>query len=62
MNELEYLKQQHIKGRISRRELLGRAAALGVGAALVSSLAASVDAWPAAAPPTAWTRAATTIP
>jgi peptide/nickel transport system substrate-binding protein len=50
MNELEYLKQQHIKGRISRRELLGRAAALGVGAALVSSLAASVDAYAAETP------------
>lgn len=50
MNEIEFLKQQHIKGRISRRELLGRAVALGAGAALVSSLAASVDAYAAETP------------
>ena len=50
MNELEYLKQQHIKGGVSRREFLGRAAALGAGAALVSSMVASVEAHAAETP------------
>lgn len=50
MTELEYLEQQHIKGRISRRELLGRTAALGAGAALVSSMVASADAYAATTP------------
>ncbi|MBV8564341.1 MAG: twin-arginine translocation signal domain-containing protein, partial [Methylobacteriaceae bacterium] len=35
MRELDFLKQQHLRGRISRREFLGRAAALGASAALL---------------------------
>ena len=50
MSELEYLKQQHIKGRISRREFLGRAAALGAGAALVSTMVTSIEAHAAETP------------
>jgi peptide/nickel transport system substrate-binding protein len=50
MTELEFLEQQHTKGRISRRELLGRAAALGAGAALISSVVASADAYAAETP------------
>jgi len=50
MNELEYLKQQHMKGRISRREFLGRAAALGAGAALISTMVASVEVHAAETP------------
>jgi peptide/nickel transport system substrate-binding protein len=50
MTELEYLQQQHIEGRITRRAFLGRAAALGAGAALVSSMVASADALAAETP------------
>jgi len=38
MNELEYWTQQIVKGRISRREFMGRAAALGVTTALATSI------------------------
>jgi len=40
MAELEYWTEQVKKGRISRREFMGRAAALGVSAALASTLLA----------------------
>lgn len=50
MNEFDFLKQQHVAGRISRRELLGRAAALGAGAAMLANLAAGVDAHAAETP------------
>ena len=40
MDELEYWTQQIKKGRINRREFLGRAAALGVTTALATSLLA----------------------
>src|SRR5262249_42465557 len=40
MTELEYWTQQIKKGRISRRDFLGRAAALGVSTALASPLLA----------------------
>jgi peptide/nickel transport system substrate-binding protein len=50
MTELEYLQQQHIRGRISRRDFLGRAIALGAGAALVSSMVAGADAYAAETP------------
>lgn len=40
MNELEYWTQQIKKGRINRRDFMGRAAALGVGTALASTLLA----------------------
>src|SRR6202043_2104014 len=38
MTELEYWLQQTSKGRISRREFIGRAAALGVTAALATTM------------------------
>src|SRR5215468_11936684 len=38
MSELEYWTQQIVKGKISRREFLGRAAALGVTTALATTL------------------------
>jgi peptide/nickel transport system substrate-binding protein len=50
MNELEYWKQQHARGRLSRREFLGRAAALGASAALMSSLVGQVEAFAAETP------------
>jgi peptide/nickel transport system substrate-binding protein len=50
MDELEYLKQQHMIGRVSRREFLGRAAALGAGAALISAMVSSVEAYAAETP------------
>ncbi len=40
MTELEYWTQQVKKGRISRREFIGRAAALGISTALISSMLA----------------------
>ena len=40
MTELEYWTQQIKKGRISRREFMGRAAALGISAALISNMLA----------------------
>jgi len=40
MNELDYWTQQIKKGRINRREFMGRAAALGVTTALATSLLA----------------------
>lgn len=44
MTELDHLRQRHERGRMTRRELLGRAAALGLGAALLADLAAASDA------------------
>jgi len=40
-NELDHLSELAGKGRISRRDFLGRAAALGVSAALLTALAGS---------------------
>ncbi len=40
-NELNYLLSRAAKGLMSRREFVGRAGALGVSAALASSLLAS---------------------
>ncbi len=50
MSELEFLRRQHELGRISRREFLGRAAAAGAGAALLGTMAASVEAYAAETP------------
>jgi peptide/nickel transport system substrate-binding protein len=50
MSELEYLKLQHAKGRISRREFIGRVAALGASVAVISSMVASVEAKAAETP------------
>src|SRR5262250_1621490 len=41
MTELEYWTQQIKKGRISRREFIGRAAALGVTTALATTMLAN---------------------
>ncbi len=49
-SELEFLKQLHIKGRISRREFLGRAAAVGASAAVLGNMVASVEAYAAETP------------
>jgi peptide/nickel transport system substrate-binding protein len=48
VSELEYWTQQIVKGRISRREFMGRAAALGVTTALATTMlsAAGVAATP----------------
>jgi peptide/nickel transport system substrate-binding protein len=50
MSELDYLKGRLLKGVIDRREFLGRAAALGVSAAALSSVMASVAAAAAETP------------
>ncbi|MEX2200838.1 MAG: twin-arginine translocation signal domain-containing protein, partial [Dongiaceae bacterium] len=42
MSEIRYWQQQVAKGRISRREFLGRAAALGVTTALATTMLAEV--------------------
>ena len=39
--ELEYLSHRVVSGRLSRRDFLGRAAALGVSATLANSLIGS---------------------
>ncbi|WP_158554792.1 ABC transporter substrate-binding protein [Methylovirgula sp. 4M-Z18] len=44
MSELEYLKNQHKLGRLSRREFMGRSAALGASAATIATMVAEVDA------------------
>jgi peptide/nickel transport system substrate-binding protein len=49
MDELEYLAEQYAQGRVSRRDFLGRAAAIGAGAAL-APLLASADARAAETP------------
>ncbi len=50
MTELEYWQELHARGRIGRREFLGRAAALGAGAGLISTMIASVEARAAETP------------
>src|SRR5690606_36337674 len=40
-NELEFLSQRVAKGRLTRRDFLGRAAALGVTATVANSMLAS---------------------
>ena len=50
MSELEYWQVRLKKGAISRREFLGRAAAMGVSAVAISSALTSVDAFAAETP------------
>jgi peptide/nickel transport system substrate-binding protein len=50
MRELDYWKSQHLLGRISRRQFLGRATALGASSGLISVLAAQTDAYAADTP------------
>ena len=44
MSELDYWKGQLLKGGVSRREFMGRAAALGASSLAISSVLASADA------------------
>ncbi len=44
MSQIEYLKNQHKLGRISRREFMGRSAALGASAATIATMVADVEA------------------
>ena len=48
MSELDHLKHLHAAGRLSRRDFIGRALALGASAPMLSSLLASADALAAA--------------
>ena len=50
MSQLDYLKHQHMRGAISRREFMGRATALGASAGMLASMLASVDAYAAETP------------
>jgi peptide/nickel transport system substrate-binding protein len=50
MSELDYLTSRLTLGAISRREFMGRAAALGASTALVSTIASSFDAVAAESP------------
>lgn len=50
MSHLEYLQKLHRSGRIGRRELLGRAAALGASATALAGIVASEDAYAADTP------------
>src|SRR5271154_3715051 len=50
MSELDYLAGRLKKGAISRREFMGRAAALGASTVAITSLLASVDAHAAETP------------
>ena len=44
MSELDYLTQQAMRGRMSRREFLGRAAAAGATAAMLAGAVGVLDA------------------
>ncbi len=48
--KIEFLANQHNSGRIGRRELLGRAAAAGLGAAALNTLTLQADAYAAETP------------
>ena len=50
MSELDYWNRRLIKGAISRREFMGRAAALGASSLAISAMLASADAVAADAP------------
>ncbi len=50
MDQLEYLRRQHMDGGMSRREFLGRATALGASAAAIATMVGSVEAHAAATP------------
>ena len=41
MSDIRYLQQQFIRGRLTRRTFLGRAAALGISAVAANSLLAA---------------------
>ena len=50
MSELDYWNERLLKGAISRREFMGRAAALGASSLAISTMLASADAIAADAP------------
>ncbi len=50
MGELEYWNAELLKGALSRREFMGRAAALGVSSAAISTMLANADALAAETP------------
>lgn len=50
MGELDFLAQQHARGLLSRRELLGRALALGVAGPALTTLLARTEAFAAETP------------
>ena len=50
MSELDYWNARLLKGAISRREFMGRAAALGASSAAISTMLASADALAAETP------------
>jgi peptide/nickel transport system substrate-binding protein len=50
MSELDYLKGRLVKGAVTRREFMGRAAALGASTLTISSMLASADAIAAESP------------
>ena len=50
MSQLEYLKQRHLRGAITRRELSGRVVALGASAGTLADMLSSVDAQAAETP------------
>ncbi len=50
MTEIEYLQLQAMRGRLSRREFLGRAAAAGASAAVLATMTGVIDAHAADTP------------
>ena len=50
MSELDYWNGRLLKGAISRREFMGRAAALGASSLAISTMLASADALAAETP------------
>ncbi len=50
MSELDYWNARLLKGAISRREFMGRAAALGASSLAISAMLASADALAAETP------------
>ncbi len=44
MSQLDYLKVQHVMGKMSRREFMGRAAALGASSAMISTMISETQA------------------
>ena len=50
MSQLDYLKVQHVMGKMSRREFVGRASALGASSTVIAGMLASNDAIAADSP------------
>ena len=56
MSELDYWNERLLKGGVSRREFMGRAAALGASSLTISAMLAKADAANAAEHPRAAAR------